>query len=179
MLWQFGSQTLSGPDAHCTITELGFPLHVCGGSVRSILIVTARLSWFAFGIFVQPLATGAELVPTKACAAKMRALPLLSIEMSPQNFALFGQLLEERSFVASGVSPFKPVTVTPESIDSTAPLFVEGLGLDSIDALELAMALRQKYGVRTGADEATNRRIFASVRSLAEFVAANRPVGAA
>lgn len=69
--------------------------------------------------------------------------------------------------------------VTPESIDSTAPLFVEGLGLDSIDALELAMALRQKYGVRTGSDEATNRKIFASVRSLAEFVAANRQAGAA
>ncbi len=64
--------------------------------------------------------------------------------------------------------------VTPESIDSTAPLFVEGLGLDSIDALELAMALRQKYGVRTSADEATNRKVFSSVRSLAEFVAAGR-----
>jgi acyl carrier protein len=69
--------------------------------------------------------------------------------------------------------------VTPESIDATAPLFVEGLGLDSIDALELAMALRQKYGVRTTADEAANRKIFSSVRSLAEFVAQNRPVGAA
>jgi len=63
--------------------------------------------------------------------------------------------------------------VTPESIDSNAPLFVEGLGLDSIDALELAMALRQKYGVRTSTDEATNRKIFASVKSLAEFVAQN------
>lgn len=69
--------------------------------------------------------------------------------------------------------------VAPESIDSAAPLFVEGLGLDSIDALELAMALRQRYGVRTTADEATNRRIFSSVRSLAEFVAANRQAGAA
>jgi len=65
--------------------------------------------------------------------------------------------------------------VTPESIDPSAPLFVEGLGLDSIDALELAMALRQKYGVRTSADEATNRKAFASVKSLAEFVARNRP----
>ncbi|HET6412988.1 MAG TPA: phosphopantetheine-binding protein [Anaeromyxobacter sp.] len=65
--------------------------------------------------------------------------------------------------------------VTPESIDPSAPLFVEGLGLDSIDALELAMALRQKYGVRTSADEATNRKVFASVKSLAEFVARNRP----
>lgn len=65
--------------------------------------------------------------------------------------------------------------VAPESIDSTAPLFVEGLGLDSIDALELAMALRQKYGVRTTNDEAKNRKVFASVRSLAEFVLENRP----
>jgi acyl carrier protein len=65
--------------------------------------------------------------------------------------------------------------VAPEGIDSTAPLFVEGLGLDSIDALELAMALRQKYGVRTANDEATNKKIFSSVRSLAEFVAQQRP----
>ncbi len=64
--------------------------------------------------------------------------------------------------------------VTPESIDSTAPLFVEGLGLDSIDALELAMALRKKYGVRTSADDSKNRDIFASVRSLAAFVASAR-----
>jgi acyl carrier protein len=64
--------------------------------------------------------------------------------------------------------------VTPEKIDSAAPLFVEGLGLDSIDALELAMALRQKYGVRTSSDDATNRKVFSSVRSLAEFVASNR-----
>jgi acyl carrier protein len=64
--------------------------------------------------------------------------------------------------------------VAPESIDSTAPLFVEGLGLDSIDALELAMALRQRYGVRTAGDEAANRKIFASVRSLAEYVARQR-----
>ncbi len=69
--------------------------------------------------------------------------------------------------------------VAPESIDSDAPLFVEGLGLDSIDALELAMALRQKYGVRTSSDEAANRKIFASVRSLAAFVAEHRRAGAA
>jgi acyl carrier protein len=67
--------------------------------------------------------------------------------------------------------------VTPEAIDPAAPLFVEGLGLDSIDALELAMALKQKYGVRTSADDARNREVFASVRSLAQFVAANRQDG--
>ncbi len=61
--------------------------------------------------------------------------------------------------------------VTAEGIDSTAPLFVEGLGLDSIDALELAMAVRKKYGVKTQVDDATNKKIFASVRALATYVA--------
>ena len=64
--------------------------------------------------------------------------------------------------------------VAPESIDSAAPLFGEGLGLDSIDALELAMALRKKYGVRTSADDSKNREIFASVQSLAAFVTSSR-----
>jgi acyl carrier protein len=64
--------------------------------------------------------------------------------------------------------------VTPESIDSAAPLFEAGLGLDSIDALELAMALRKRYGVRTSTDDSRNREIFASVHNLAEFVSTNR-----
>lgn len=64
--------------------------------------------------------------------------------------------------------------VTPDSIDPAAPLFGDGLGLDSIDALELAMEVRKRYGVRTSADDAQNRQIFASVRSLAAFVAAHR-----
>jgi acyl carrier protein len=65
-------------------------------------------------------------------------------------------------------------SVTADAIDPTAPLFVEGLGLDSIDALELAMEIRKRYGVRTTADDAKNRAIFASVRSLAAFVSLNR-----
>ena len=55
-------------------------------------------------------------------------------------------------------------------IDSTAPLFVSGLGLDSIDALELAMAIEKRYGVRFVADDAKNEQIFSSVRSLAEHI---------
>lgn len=64
--------------------------------------------------------------------------------------------------------------VTPEEIDSQAPLFVEGLGLDSIDALELAMVLEERYGVRLHEDPEENRKVFASVNSLAAFVDANR-----
>jgi acyl carrier protein len=61
--------------------------------------------------------------------------------------------------------------VSPDDIDSEAPLFDGGLGLDSIDVLELAMALNKRYGVKTRADDERNEQIFASVRSLAAFVA--------
>lgn len=64
--------------------------------------------------------------------------------------------------------------VTPENIESNAALFVEGLGLDSIDALELAMALEERYGVRIGDDPELNRQIFASVSNLAAFVDEHR-----
>ena len=60
--------------------------------------------------------------------------------------------------------------ITPDDVDSEAALFVEGLGLDSIDALELAMALEERYGVKIVDDPEENQKIFASVRSLAEFV---------
>lgn len=58
----------------------------------------------------------------------------------------------------------------PEEIESDAALFGEGLGLDSIDALELAMALEERYGVTIEDDPENNARIFASLRNLAEFV---------
>jgi acyl carrier protein len=64
--------------------------------------------------------------------------------------------------------------IEPEEIESGAALFVEGLGLDSIDALELAMALEERYGVKIGEDPEVNRSIFASVASLVAFVAENR-----
>jgi acyl carrier protein len=62
----------------------------------------------------------------------------------------------------------------PEDIDTEAPLFVEGLGLDSIDALELGLALQKRYGVSLSADSEETRRHFRSVQALAAFVAAGR-----
>lgn len=64
--------------------------------------------------------------------------------------------------------------VAADDIDSDAPLFNEGLGLDSIDALELGLALQKRYGVSLAADSEETRRHFANVRSLAAFVAAAR-----
>lgn len=64
--------------------------------------------------------------------------------------------------------------ITPADIVSDAPLFVDGLGLDSIDALELGLALQKKYGVSLSADSEETRRHFSSVRALGEFVAARQ-----
>jgi len=64
--------------------------------------------------------------------------------------------------------------VTAEAIETDAPLFGEGLGLDSIDSLEIAMVLEENYGVILDEDPDTNREIFQSVASLARFVQGNR-----
>lgn len=64
--------------------------------------------------------------------------------------------------------------VSPESIDAEAPLFVDGLGLDSIDALEIGLALHKRYGIKLSADSADSRRHFANVRSLALLVASQQ-----
>jgi acyl carrier protein len=61
--------------------------------------------------------------------------------------------------------------VKPAEIESSAPLFVEGLGLDSIDALELAMAIERRFGVKFQPDDDRNREIFSSVRNLAQYIA--------
>jgi acyl carrier protein len=65
--------------------------------------------------------------------------------------------------------------VTPEQIDDDAPLFGTGLGLDSIDALELVVMLEEHYGILVR-DSEVARSAFQSVRSLAQFIEAKRPV---
>lgn len=65
-------------------------------------------------------------------------------------------------------------TVAPETIDPTAPLFGGALGLDSIDALELALAVARHYGVQLHSDNPDNRRVLGSLRALADYIDANR-----
>jgi len=64
--------------------------------------------------------------------------------------------------------------IRADDIDSEAPLFVEGLGLDSIDALEIGVALQKRYGITLSAESQETRRHFASVRALASMIEANR-----
>jgi acyl carrier protein len=69
--------------------------------------------------------------------------------------------------------------VAPGDIDPAAALFGEGLGLDSIDALELGVGLQKRYGVKLSADAAETRRHFASVHALAALVQSHRAAVAA
>lgn len=59
---------------------------------------------------------------------------------------------------------------SPDEIDSQAPLFRDGLGLDSIDALELSLGIKQKYGIQLKADDENIEKIFSSLSTLTEFI---------
>ena len=64
--------------------------------------------------------------------------------------------------------------LTPDDIDINAPLFGDGLGLDSIDALELGLAVKNEYGIALSAGSEEMRQHFFSVATLASFIAAQR-----
>jgi acyl carrier protein len=64
--------------------------------------------------------------------------------------------------------------VRAADIDPEAPLFGAGLGLDSIDALEIALEVSRRHGLQLRSDDADNRRIFASLRSLAAYIKLHR-----
>lgn len=64
--------------------------------------------------------------------------------------------------------------LAPADIDPDAPLFGEGLGLDSIDVLEIALVISKKYGFQLKSDNEDNVRIFSSLRALATYIASQR-----
>jgi acyl carrier protein len=72
------------------------------------------------------------------------------------------------------VDALKLDDTAPEDIDSDEPLVGDGLGLDSIDILELAMAVHKHFGVKTGSDDSQNREVYGSVRALAGFILAQK-----
>ena len=84
------------------------------------------------------------------------------------------QTSQERELGELIVTALNLEDVLPGDIQPEAPLFREGLGLDSIDALEISLAIAQKYGVQLRSDDADNKRIFASLRSLSQHVEQHR-----
>ena len=67
--------------------------------------------------------------------------------------------------------------ISPEDIEDAAPIFGEGLGLDSIDALELGVALKKKFGVKFSTESSDNKKHFASVDALAAYITAENAGG--
>lgn len=67
--------------------------------------------------------------------------------------------------------------LTPADIETDVPLFGEGLGLDSIDALELGMAVKKAFGVSFSSNPADNKQIFHSVKTLVDYVEAQQKAG--
>ncbi len=76
----------------------------------------------------------------------------------------------EHELAALIVSSLNLENLKPDEIDPDAPLFGGELGLDSIDALELALAMSKRYGFQLRSDNADNKRIFSSLRNLSEHV---------
>ena len=84
--------------------------------------------------------------------------------------ALLPEELEVARLIVSALS----LENRPEDIAPEEPLFGAGLGLDSIDALELALAVSKKYGVQLRSDDERNHRIFSSLRALSAHIEKHR-----
>jgi len=80
----------------------------------------------------------------------------------------------EKEVAALIVDALNLEEIKPEDIEPEAALFREGLGLDSIDALELALAISKKYGFKLQSDDKKNSEIFSSLRALSRHVEQNR-----
>lgn len=97
--------------------------------------------------------------------------------MSASAAAVSPQSAAERELAELIVAALNLEEVAPASIDPEAPLFKSGLGLDSIDALEIALEISKRYGFQLRSDDENNARIFSSLRSLAAHIAEHRQTG--
>ncbi len=113
---------------------------------------------------------------TPTCVIRIAALRpenlLIFLKTTTQKSSGMSQIeLEVKQLI---VTSLKLDDITADDIDSVEPLFGEGLALDSIDALELGVAIRQRYGIKIETVSAEIRTHFANVRSLARFIESQR-----
>ncbi|HUX74682.1 MAG TPA: phosphopantetheine-binding protein [Steroidobacteraceae bacterium] len=97
---------------------------------------------------------------TDKASLKQEPAPLADAGLQREIAALFVQALN--------------LEVAAEDIDPQAPLYGDGLGLDSIDILEIALILSKQYGIQLRANSEDNRHIFGSLGQLAQYIAAQR-----
>src|SRR5579862_8618303 len=98
----------------------------------------------------------------------------MSEQALPQATTSRTNLLELEQEIARLIIQGLNLPLEPDQIDPEAPLYGEGLGLDSIDILEIALIVSRQYGVVLRADNQENERIFRSLRHFAQYVAAHR-----
>jgi acyl carrier protein len=92
--------------------------------------------------------------------------------MSTENVAAPNAALQRE--VAELIIEALNLEVTPDEINADDPLYGDGLGLDSIDVLEVALVVSKRYKLQLRADSEDNHRIFSSLRTLTEYIAAQR-----
>ena len=94
--------------------------------------------------------------------------------ISTQGPVLAGALSAEELDLARLIVTTLKLDIEPGEISPTAPLYGDGLGLDSIDVLEIALALSKAYGVKLRSNDKNNSLIFSSLRSLSQHIQAHR-----
>lgn len=87
---------------------------------------------------------------------------------------MFDANQELQNEVAGLITSALNLDISPEEIEPDAPLYGEGLGLDSIDILEVALVVSKRFGFQLRSDDADNVRVFSSLASLTQHIAANR-----
>jgi len=95
---------------------------------------------------------------------------IVTTETAPRTDSMSAEELELARLIVATLK----LETDPAQVDPTAPLYGEGLGLDSIDVLELALAISKTYGVRLRSDNKDNASIFGSLRSLSRHIQAHR-----
>jgi len=90
------------------------------------------------------------------------------------NAMVNGEQENERELARLIVEALKLEGVTADQIEPEAALFGAGLGLDSLDMLEISMAVEQRYGVKLRSDDPNNEQVFASLRSLSRHIQQHR-----
>jgi acyl carrier protein len=97
-------------------------------------------------------------------------MSIVTTASAPQADAITAEELELARLIVTTLK----LDIQPEEVSPTAPLYGEGLGLDSIDVLEIALAISKAYGVKLRSDNKNNAQIFSSLRSLSDHLQAHR-----
>ena len=97
-------------------------------------------------------------------------MSIVTSETAPQADALSAQELELARLIVTTLK----MDIEPAQVCPNAPLYGDGLGLDSIDVLEIALAVSKAYGVKLRSDDKNNTKIFSSLRSLSQHIHAHR-----